>query len=637
MPNTVKRLNYYDHQFLRAPDFTDEQSYHLNLRRLHNSLLHTWGIAQGLQVTLAGGGGTAVTVGAGVAIDSLGREIVLSSDVNLDLGVGPEATFNITIAYDEQQTDATTEAGGPGQTRVTEQPNLSFSQTAPAVPSMTLILAKVLRTAAGLGAIDLSDRRAAGVVVSPDLAVNSLTLKKDGVLQTLWPKLSCSGANQAALANGSLSLDAQREIFFVDGGQIRSLDQNHKIVFNRSQNLLELYEFGDIRFLTGPSATEKMRVMASGNVGIGTPNPDRNLSVTGTGAAGTYANIKNASHELLIGVDTAAILSAMTASDLQIRTNNVTRMVVAQGDGNTRIQNTLTVGPYPLPTAEGRFAVTGSVGEVCFAKRTLTAWPAAAGAGNRFVWYNPDGSARLYTDVTGDLLTVAANGTLTTNADLRLGNSDIYFTKTNHTHTGFGNTLGLAAIENDGGIYNALMILGRTTGANSGPRIVKLWDFLQVNGSPTQALEVNGRAISSTGWATTSDMRLKKNISPLSGALDKLLSLRGVSFDWKEPEKYGAGNRIGLIAQEVEKVFPEWVGVDSAGFKSLASHGLEALMIESFRELKEENKALKAAVAELQSKLGIEAKDQKSADTKAADYKVTKPAIRKPPGGKKNP
>lgn len=46
MPGTVKRLNYYDHQFLRAPDFTDEQHYHLGMRRLHNSSLHTWGIVQ---------------------------------------------------------------------------------------------------------------------------------------------------------------------------------------------------------------------------------------------------------------------------------------------------------------------------------------------------------------------------------------------------------------------------------------------------------------------------------------------------------------------------------------------------------------------------------------------------------------
>src|SRR5215471_16987056 len=155
MLSTVKRLNYYDHQFLRAPDFTDEQHYHLSMRRLHNSSLHTWGIVQGLQVTPASGGtGTAVTVSAGVAIDSAGQEMVLPADTNLELG-GEAAgtTLNITIAYDEQQSDPTTEAGGPGNTRITEMPKVSFSKDAPADKSMTLILAKVPRTATGLGTI----------------------------------------------------------------------------------------------------------------------------------------------------------------------------------------------------------------------------------------------------------------------------------------------------------------------------------------------------------------------------------------------------------------------------------------------------------------------------------------------------
>ena len=249
MANTVKRMNYYDHQFLRAPDFTDEQNYHLGMRRLHNSSLHTWGIVQGLQVTVASGGtGTAVTVNAGVAIDSTGREMVLPADTNLELG-GEAAgtTLNITIAYDEQQSDPTTEAGGPGNTRISEIPKLSFSAAAPADKSMTLILANVPRTATGLGTVDSSDRVQAGVVLGSDLTVNSLTLKKDGVAQANWPVLSCSAANLASL-NGGL--------------------------------------------------------VVGGSVGIGPGVPNRNLSISGAGTTGTYANVKNGSNEVLLGVDT---------------------------------------------------------------------------------------------------------------------------------------------------------------------------------------------------------------------------------------------------------------------------------------------------------------------------------------------
>jgi hypothetical protein len=208
MPNTVKRLNYFDHQFLRAPDFSDEQNYHLSMRRLHNSSMHTWGIAQGLQVSPTGGGtGTAITVSSGVALDSAGRELVLASDTNLELGgIAPGTTLYITIAYDEQQSDPTTEAGGPGNTRVTEAPKLSFSKDAPNVPSTTLILAKVPRTNTGLGAVDGSDRRQAGFALGKDLTINTLTLRKDGVEQPKWPALSCSAANQVALPNAGLTI-----------------------------------------------------------------------------------------------------------------------------------------------------------------------------------------------------------------------------------------------------------------------------------------------------------------------------------------------------------------------------------------------------------------------------------------------
>jgi len=299
MTNVVKRLNYYDHQFLRAPDFSDEQNYHLGMRRLHNSALHTWGVVQGLQVSLAGGGtGTAVTVNAGVALDSAGREIVLPSDTNLELGgAAAGATLFITIAYDEQQSDPTTEAGGPGNTRITESPRLSFSTNAPADNSTTLVLAKVTRTNTGLGAIDGSDRKQAGVVLGSELTINTLILKKDGVAQGNWPALSCSAANLAALANAGLTV--------------------------------------------------------SGSVGIGPAAPNRNLTISSADAAGVYANVRNANHEVLLGVDNTAILSAMTASDLQIRTNNATRLTVHANSGNVGVGTSAT---------NARLQVDGAVG-----------------------------------------------------------------------------------------------------------------------------------------------------------------------------------------------------------------------------------------------------------------------------------
>jgi hypothetical protein len=76
--------------------------------------------------------------------------------------------------------------------------------------------------------------------------------------------------------------------------------------------------------------------------------------------------------------------------------------------------------------------------------------------------------------------TTDPQGKLDVRGDIRAGNSDLYFTKTDHNHTGIGNATGFAAIENAAD-HGALMILGRA-GTPQG-RAVKLWDYLEVNGS----------------------------------------------------------------------------------------------------------------------------------------------------------
>ena len=77
------------------------------------------------------------------------------------------------------------------------------------------------------------------------------------------------------------------------------------------------------------------------------------------------------------------------------------------------VPKTLTVGPLTAGAITGRIEASGYSAEISFLRRSLSAWPAAAAAGDRFLWYNPDGSARLFTDAVGDLLTVRTNGEAT--------------------------------------------------------------------------------------------------------------------------------------------------------------------------------------------------------------------------------
>jgi trimeric autotransporter adhesin len=98
------------------------------------------------------------------------------------------------------------------------------------------------------------------------------------------------------------------------------------------------------------------------------------------------------------------------------------------------------------------------------------------------------------------------------------------------------------------------------------------------------------------GGTCQSDARLKKNIQPYSPVLDKLVRLQPVTYSWraeKYPQyRFGTEKSSGLIAQEVEKVFPELVSVDAGGFRRVNYGELPLLMLQAIRELNAENNKL---------------------------------------------
>src|SRR5262245_37611622 len=128
MPELTQRPRYFDRQMLAEEDFTLAQDYDLMRRRLHNRLLHTWGIANGLALSFAAGA-TRATVSAGEAIDSLGREIVLPANTQTpDVAAFAGKTIVVTVAYAERATDPRTSRGVTGNTRITEEPVIGVSE-----------------------------------------------------------------------------------------------------------------------------------------------------------------------------------------------------------------------------------------------------------------------------------------------------------------------------------------------------------------------------------------------------------------------------------------------------------------------------------------------------------------------------
>ena len=109
---------------------------------------------------------------------------------------------------------------------------------------------------------------------------------------------------------------------------------------------------------------------------------------------------------------------------------------------------------------------------------------------------------------------------------------------------------------------------------------------LDINGEMTgSALLVNG-AINATGDITafySSDERLKDNITPIEGALDKLNQIGGYGFDWNDNSEH-SGHDVGVIAQEIEKVLPEVVVDRDNGYKAVRYEKIVALLINAIKE-----------------------------------------------------
>jgi hypothetical protein len=107
--------------------------------------------------------------------------------------------------------------------------------------------------------------------------------------------------------------------------------------------------------------------------------------------------------------------------------------------------------------------------------------------------------------------------------------------------------------------------------------------------------------------ACSSDIRFKKDIRPLGKVLDRVARLEPVSYLWRADEfpakRFGAERVNGLIAQQVEQVLPELVSTDEEGYKRINFSELPLLAIQAVRELKQDNDALRAELAELKQLL----------------------------------
>jgi hypothetical protein len=320
----IKRLHYFNHQFLVEADFTDEQRYHLDMRRRLNRLLHTPGIAQGLEVEKSAN--KAVTVNPGTAIDRDGREMVLEADQVVDLSDAAQfpagAPVFITIRYQETETDPSTATGAPGNRRITEQPIIQAVTVAPPNDGTVVRLGRFTLDGAANVPGNIGDFFDGGVRqrVTPQGGVGISSV--DGV--------SNAGGNIDLIAGGAIQItpnDAANQITIGETHSART-DNPHQTT---------AAQVGALLSVDGVSNAGGNIDLIQGGAIVITPNDATNqITVSETHSART-----DNPHQT-----TAAQIGALLAAEYDLRQRAIANMLFTNGDA-TGATRTVNVGFQP--------------------------------------------------------------------------------------------------------------------------------------------------------------------------------------------------------------------------------------------------------------------------------------------------
>jgi hypothetical protein len=374
------------------------------------------------------------------------------------------------------------------------------------------------------------------------------------------------------------------------GGYIRYNNENHQFegygpgdawgslggVINVAQNTKIMASSpaadstnNELMFFTAPSgnttkaaAVERMRITSSGDVSM-----NSRLFIGGSVGIGTSSQLS------ALGVNGGVAIGATYAGTSTAPTNGL----LVQGNvgiGTTTPQSALDV--------EGGVAIGSAYAGTSTAPTNGLLVQGNVGIGRS--------TASNALDVSGGgVIGGYASGTRSapTNGLLVLGNVAV------GTVTSSMNTLDVSGGTVIGGSY-----AGVYTAPTNGV-LVQGNVCIGTNAPGTYMLNVNG-SVQASSYNATSDIRLKTNIQFLSGSLDLVNQLNGVSFTWKNDTTNKPIH--GLIAQDVEKVLPDIVNTattdNELGYKQKSIHydGLFPHLIESIKTLTQENKALVAKV-----------------------------------------
>jgi hypothetical protein len=247
----VERPNYFSGEALLTDDFRCEQQYQMDMLAARNVSLYLYGIAHGLEVAAsADGQPSQLEVSRGMAIDALGRQIILLEPAVLTFDkLDPGATYFITINYFEVFADLSDESGTAGYKRIVQQPQLQYLRNLDQ-PGTNILLAVIsLTTEGSINSLTYrsgrNERRYVGTSVG---SVNFVT-EGAGVNQAFSAPSNIAGATVPA---DYASISARRE---------GSRADDYYLEFD------------------APRGQFMGLLTARNNLGVGTDNPVANLQV----------------------------------------------------------------------------------------------------------------------------------------------------------------------------------------------------------------------------------------------------------------------------------------------------------------------------------------------------------------------
>ncbi|MGI6378900.1 MAG: tail fiber domain-containing protein [Patescibacteria group bacterium] len=296
------------------------------------------------------------------------------------------------------------------------------------------------------------------------------------------------------------------------------------------------------------------------NVGIGTTAPSRKLHVVGT----SYLN--------------GQITTSLSGSG--------NRCVYVDSSGNLLAKST-DCGTTTGGDNMGNHTATQNI--------ILGNYWLSGDGGSEGVFVNAAGNVGIGTSAPSDRLVVSGN--------IRANNYRISGTTVVDSNRNLIATAGTAAAPavrsssytTTGLFWAAGPVLGFTVNGGEKMRITNSGN-VGIGTTTINYQLVVDQTIGATAYVYNSDRNLKTNIKTIDNPLEKITRLRGVYFNWKRDNTKG----VGLIAQEVEKVFPELVKGEE-GNKGVEYGNLVAPLIEAIKEQQKQIEDLNARIKKLEA------------------------------------